>query len=75
MSNNLETPKHKKEFVNTHGEKMTMIMSVDNNIWIHHNDCNDDFESASIFLLKYILDTDEKKALNEFMTECENKLK
>jgi hypothetical protein len=75
MSNNLENPKHKKEFINGYGEKMTMILCVDNNMFIHHNDCNDDFEKASIFMLKYILDDKEKKALNDFFTECENILK
>ncbi len=54
-----KNPLNKKEFVNQYGETMTMVMSSDANMWIHHNDCNEDFEKLSIFTTNFILNAEE----------------
>lgn len=67
-----KNPINRKEFVNQYGETMTMVMSANATIWIHHSDCNDDFEKLIIFSLKYILNSEEQNAINEFVKECGN---
>lgn len=60
-------PLLKEEFVNEHGEKITLVQcSTDTSIWVHHTDCNEDFEEMKIFLLKYHLSLEERKMLLEF---------
>ena len=67
-----KNPINRKEFVNQYGETMTMVMSANATIWVHHSDCNDDFEKLIIFGLKYILNSEEQNAINEFVKECGN---
>ncbi len=70
-----KNPINRKEFVNQYGETMVMVMSANATIWVHHNDCNEDFEKLIIFSLKFILNEEEKIAITEFVKECENILK
>jgi hypothetical protein len=70
-----KNPLNKKEFVNQYGETMTMVMSSDANMWIHHNDCNEDFEKLSIFTTNFILNAEELLAITEFVKECVTILK
>ena len=67
-----KNPINRKEFVNQYGETMTMVMSANATIWIHHTDCNEDFEKLSIFGIEFILNTEEQNAITEFVKECEN---
>ena len=73
-----KNPIHRKEFTNKFGEKMTMVMSANCSVWIHHEDCNKDFEKVGEGF-NYILDRDEMNAITEFMAECDvlvkNKIK
>ena len=64
------TPLHRKEFVNKFGEKMTMVMTKNTTIWIHHEDCNKDFEKFDEDF-DYIMDKDERDAISTFIDECE----
>ncbi len=70
-----KNPLNRKEFVNQYGETMTMVMSADASMWVHHNDCNEDFEKLSIFTINFILNAEELVAITEFVKECENILK
>jgi lipopolysaccharide biosynthesis protein len=65
-----KNPIHKKEFTNKFYEKMTMVMTRNSTIWIHHEDCNEDFEKLGE-TFNYILDSDEVNAINDFIDECE----
>ena len=69
---NFIDPINRKEFVNEFGETMTLVMSSDLTVWIHHNDCNDDFETADIFCSEYILNSLEQRAIIEFIFESHN---
>jgi hypothetical protein len=66
-------PIHQKEYTNEHGEKMTMIVDRNCVMWIHHEDCNKDFERATKF--NYILNKGEVNAIQEFAEEAEKKVK
>ena len=66
-----KNPIHRKEFVNQYGETMNMVMSANSTIWIHHDDCNEDFENINIFGLKFILNVEEQNAITNFAKECE----
>jgi hypothetical protein len=57
-----------KEFTNKFGEKMTMVMTHKLNLWIHHEDCNNDFEKMDDF--NYILNGEEIDAISSFIDEC-----
>ena len=70
-----KNPLNRKEFVNQYGETMVMVMSANATIWVHHDDCNEDFENLTLFIVKYILNVEEQKAITEFMKECTNILK
>lgn len=63
---NVEGVKLKAEFVNEYGERMTMIVDADNKTWVHHTDCNEDFELLETFGHTYILTTSERRILNSF---------
>ena len=63
---NVEGVKLKAEFVNEYGERMTMIVDSDNKTWVHHTDCNEDFELLETFGHTYILTTSEMRILNSF---------
>jgi hypothetical protein len=67
-----KNPLNRKEFVNQYGETMVMVMSANATIWVHHDDCNEDFENLTLFIVKYILNVEEKKAITEFIKECTN---
>ena len=67
-----KNPLNRKEFVNQYGETMVMVMSANSSIWVHHDDCNEDFENLNLFIVKYILNVEEQKAITEFMKECTN---
>ena len=67
-----KNPLSRKEFVNQYGETMVMVMSANTTIWVHHDDCNEDFENLNLFIVKYILNVEEQKAITEFMKECKN---
>jgi hypothetical protein len=67
-----KNPIHREEFVNQYGETMNMVMSANSTIWIHHNDCNEDFENINTFGLKFILNVEEQNAITNFAKECEN---
>lgn len=68
--------------VNEFGEKMTLRLDNDNEIWFHHEDCNDDYEKLNdlwvtykikgktINGMKYVLDKMEKSVLNDFIDGC-----
>jgi hypothetical protein len=64
---NIDSVKLKAEFVNEYGERMTMIVDSDSKIWVHHTDCNEDFEMLETFGHTYILNQSEFKALNSFI--------
>jgi hypothetical protein len=64
---NLEGVKLKAEFVNEYGERMTMVVDSDNKTWVHHTDCNEDFELLEKFGTTYILTTSEMRILNSFV--------
>ena len=59
-----------KEVVNQYGEIMNLVMSASGIIWVHHNDCNEDYEKLHIFIVKYILNAEEKNAIDGFIKEC-----
>ncbi len=65
-------PINKKEFINEFGETMILVMSNNAEIWVHHNDCNNDYEKLNIFMLKYVLNSNEQKIIFDFIKECEN---
>jgi hypothetical protein len=44
-----------KEVINQYGETMNLVMSASGIIWVHHNDCNEDYEKLNIYIVKYIL--------------------
>jgi len=67
-----KNPINRKEFVNQYGETMVMVMSANATIWVHHNDCNEDFEKFNIFALNFILNAEEQIAIAGFVKECEN---
>jgi hypothetical protein len=57
----------KEEFVNEHGEKINLVWcSIDKLFYVHHTDCNDDFDELNIFILKYTLSLEEKEILFKF---------
>jgi hypothetical protein len=64
---NVEGVKLRAEFVNEYGERMTMIVDSDNKIWVHHTDCNEDFELLETFGNTYILNHSEIRILNSFL--------
>ena len=59
-----------KEFVNQYGETMNLVMSASGIIWVHHNDCNKDYEKLNIFIVKYIINAEEQNAIAGFIKEC-----
>jgi hypothetical protein len=64
-------PFKKEEFVNEHGEKITLVWcSTDGLLYVHHTDCNDDFENLQFFLKKYNLSSEEKKIVENFLYKC-----
>ena len=65
-----KNPINRKEFVNQYGETMNLVMSASGIIWVHHNDCNEDYEKLNIFMLKYILNKEEQEVIMDFITEC-----
>ena len=64
---NVEGVKLRAEFVNEYGERMTMIVDADNKTWVHHTDCNKDFELLETFGHTYILNHSEIRILNSFL--------
>jgi hypothetical protein len=68
---NFKNAIHKKTFENGFGEVMTMVMTDKGSIWIHHEDCNEDFEKFDENF-KYVLDKDEREALISFVDEAHN---
>lgn len=66
-------PINKKEFTNGYGEKMTMVVDRNCIMWIHHEDCNKDFEKATQF--NYILNKEEVDAIQSFAEESEKIVK
>lgn len=65
-----KNPLNKKEFTNRYGEKMTMVASANGSIWIHHEDCNEDFEKIG-GAFNYILNDEEKTAIETFVKETQ----
>lgn len=64
-------PIKKEEFVNEHGDKINLVWSsTDFLIWVHHTDCNDDFEEFQSFLKKYIISSEEKEKIYNFCFKC-----
>jgi hypothetical protein len=47
----------KTEFVNDFGETMKLVVDSNNRIWVHHNDCNNDYQELKNF--EYILNGSE----------------
>ena len=68
-----KNPIHKKEYTNEFGEKMTMVVDRNCVMWIHHEDCNKDFERATQF--NYILNKGEVDAIQDFAEESEKIVK
>lgn len=66
-----KNPIHRTEFVNQYGETMSIVMSANSSVWIHHDDCNEDFENISTFSLNFILNVEEQNAITTFIKECE----
>lgn len=69
-----KNPINRKEFTNKFGEKMTMVMSANCSVWIHHEDCNKDFEKLGE-KFNYVLDKDEIDAITQFIAESQNIIK
>jgi hypothetical protein len=64
-------PFKKEEFVNEHGEKITLVWcSTDGLLYVHHTDCNDDFEEIPFFLKKYNISSEEKEKIYNFCFKC-----
>ena len=63
---------NRKEFINEFGEKMILVMSEDLSIWVHHNDCNKDFETLDYFSSNYIINREETLVIINFIQECTN---
>lgn len=73
--------------VNQFGEKMTLRLDTDNEIWFHHEDCNTEFEKIKdlegiyhvppkpIVSFKYILNKMEQMVINQFILECADDIK
>ena len=57
--------KFKSEYRNDFGETMKMVVDSDNSIWVHHDDCNADYEELKNF--KYILNDSEIIVLSTFI--------
>jgi hypothetical protein len=57
--------KFKSEYRNDFGETMKMVVDSDDKIWIHHDDCNADYEELKNF--KYILNDSEITVLGGFI--------
>ena len=49
--------KIKTEFVNDFGETMKLVVDSDDQIWVHHDDCNNDYVELDNF--KYVLNSSE----------------
>ena len=66
---NFKNAIHKKTFENGFGEVMTMVMTDKGSVWIHHEDCNEDFEEFGK-TFNYTLDKDERDAIMDFVNEA-----
>ncbi len=68
--------------INKFGEKMTLALDVDNQIWFKHDDCNDEYENMKNLCVtyelggktfegfKYIVNPMEEVVINQFIAEC-----
>ena len=57
--------KLKTEFINDFGETMKLVVDSDDHIWVHHDDCNEDYEELKNF--KYILNDSEIAVITGFI--------
>ena len=67
MKKTFETATFKLEFVNRFGETLKMFVDDNQNILVHHNDCNNDFEDFKYFGVNYILNDEESAVIMGFI--------
>jgi hypothetical protein len=60
-----DNPVLKTEFINEFGEKMTLVMGNDAELWFHHEDCNKDFEPLK--KAHYVLSREEQDVVSLFI--------